>query len=392
MIAINFMQTTVVCQSLVYVYILFGGGKMAQVVLENKPESYEKLGVQQGKVAVWEDGKRDDDRAGSYEWWYFDGIFDDGSKVVMAFNTKGHSDTQKEGAQPLVMINITSPEGKTYRTDLNYSAAEATFATENCDVKIGPHRVSGNIEDYDIHFEPKEGIGADLHLNSTSTPWRPGSGYYNFGNDLYFTWLCVVPTGKLSGTLTYNGKTVTVNGTGYHDHQWGDINTFVTYNNWLWARQNFSDYTILNFDIVTSRDYNYQRLPMTFIQDKKGNLIFENFDPKNVKYEVFEEYEQEDTGKLFPKDSQYTWEKDDIKVQYRLKVTKEIGLEKLYADAPEPVQKQFDALDLYPGYARDAAIGELTITTDGKTIKDSGELIYEFPSVGKEYKPYMVTD
>lgn len=44
------------------------------VRLMDTDSDYKKMGTQKGCIEVGEDGKRDDDRAGVYEWWYFDMI------------------------------------------------------------------------------------------------------------------------------------------------------------------------------------------------------------------------------------------------------------------------------------------------------------------------------
>lgn len=45
---------------------------MAQCRLMAKDSDYKHLGLTKGPVELWEDGKRDDDRGGVVEWWYFD--------------------------------------------------------------------------------------------------------------------------------------------------------------------------------------------------------------------------------------------------------------------------------------------------------------------------------
>ena len=54
------------------------------VRLMDKDEDYKKMSTKKDTIEVWEDGKRDDDRADVYEWWYFDMILDDGSKAVIS--------------------------------------------------------------------------------------------------------------------------------------------------------------------------------------------------------------------------------------------------------------------------------------------------------------------
>lgn len=54
---------------------------MAKARLMNLPEDYKRIGIKKGCIEPWEDGKRDDFRKGMVEWWYFDAILDDGSKI-----------------------------------------------------------------------------------------------------------------------------------------------------------------------------------------------------------------------------------------------------------------------------------------------------------------------
>ena len=74
-------------------------------------------------------------------------------------------------------------------------------------------------------------MGADLKLHSLAKPFRPGSSYIEFGAEgRNYTWLCVVSTGEVTGTLTIGGKEQPVHGYGYHDHQWGNVNFLKEWN------------------------------------------------------------------------------------------------------------------------------------------------------------------
>ena len=190
------------------------------VRLMDTDSDYKKMGTQKDCIEVWEDGKCDDDRAGVYEWWYFDMILDDGSKAV-------------------------------------------------------------------IH-------------TSTAKPWRPGAGGFAFGDDGYFTWLCAVPRGTVTGTLYYDGKEHQVTGAGYHDHQWGNVKHNSTWDHWIWGRQDFGDYAILVFDIGTQKKFGYQRLPMMFLEDKDGNLVMEDLTTPKCKF--VQEYKEKLSGKMYPKE------------------------------------------------------------------------------------------
>ena len=128
------------------------------VRLMDRDEDYKKMGTKKDCIEVWEDGKRDDDRAGVYEWWYFDMILDDGSKAVIHFNTKDNKTIDKEGTIPSVVIKITSPDGKEYKDNVILTANDAHFGKDGCDVKFGPHFLDGDLKTYRIHIDRTGGV------------------------------------------------------------------------------------------------------------------------------------------------------------------------------------------------------------------------------------------
>lgn len=188
---------------------------------------------------------------GIYEWWYFDAILDDGTKVVIHFNTTDQQKLHLPQDVPSVSIEITGPDGVLHKQDAIFEPSQVSYGTDSCDNHFGPHSFVGDLKTYHIHIhvDPIHGLGADLTLTSTATPFRPGSGYLGFGDDdeLFFTWLCAVPRGNVVGTITVDSETREVTGTGYHDHQWSNIDPLRAWNTWLWARQNFGDYSIPAF-------------------------------------------------------------------------------------------------------------------------------------------------
>jgi len=381
---------------------------MASVRLMDTPEDYGRLKVSPDRVEPWEDQRREDSRRGVWEWWYFDALLDDGTAVSIQFFTKTAISSFRSVDHPQVWIVITDPDGVMHEEKFTVRPSEARFGTGHCDAQIGPHRFQGNLNDYTIRVESVDGVGADLHLSSRGKPFRPGTAYFGFGNhdEKYFTWLCAVPKGEVTGTVTVDGVTRQVHGRGYHDHQWGNANLLLLWNNWLWARQAFEDYSILVFDFVAAAKYGYKRIPVCFIQDADGNLVFTN--TKDVDYKLLEELTDPTSGKECPKVSRYTFEHDGVQVQYTLTaneilVSRDISSvlsagisEKIGTTLGEPIGGAVEKAakfvlrrkGIQPSYTRFAATGELRITRDGQTTDRSGELIYEFMYPGLSYREH----
>lgn len=359
----------------------------------NAPEELKQLGLKPPTVEQWEDGKRSEDHKGDFEWWYFDSIMDDGTSVVVHVNTKQPETMQKDGSHPIVIITITTPDGTIYTDSIPYyDANQFSFSKDTCDVKVGPHYIRGDLNDYSIHVEPVNGIGANLKLHNLRKSWRPGSGHLKWGEGKgMLTWLFVVPRGDISGTITYGGKTLEVQGSGYHDHQWGHgAATFFNVNHWLWGRHNYEDYTILIFDMVASKKWNNERFPIFCIQDENGDVVFESTQ-MNDKFhcEVLEEAFDEEIGRNFPHKIRYTAQNDNVKFTYELTNTLVIGRKDRYKEMPKAVRLVMDLLKVAPAYARYKADGVLDMEIDGQKIQREGEMIYEFAYFSRSYKEAM---
>ena len=85
---------------------------MKPMRLMDRPEDYSRLNVQPQKVAPWEDGRRDTSRPGAFEWWYFDAILDDGTKVVSVFMPKHRENLAHDGNSPTFTCSSRSPMGR----------------------------------------------------------------------------------------------------------------------------------------------------------------------------------------------------------------------------------------------------------------------------------------
>lgn len=368
----------------------------------DRPEDYKKWGTNPEKIEIWEDGKRDDDRAGVYEWWYFDMILDDGSKAVIHFNTKDNKTIGKSGTIPSVVIKITDPQGNEYKDNVVLSAADSHFGKDKCDVKFGPHFIDGDLKTYHIHVAPTGGIsgrdgaggqgeasdvGADLILTSSSKPWRPGAGGFSFGEDGYFTWLCAVPRGTVTGTLFYDGKEHQVTGSGYHDHQWGNMKHNATWDHWIWGRQDFGDYVILVFDIGTQKKYGFQRLPMMFLEDKNGNLVME--DLKTPKCRFLKEYKEKLSGKMYPKIIEYTFTQNEKTAKYVIEHIEELESRDPTAQLPKIMKSILELKKMHPSTSRNFATGKLIYSDGEQTVEREGSMIYEFVYMGLTVKDKM---
>ncbi len=216
----------------------------AKLHLAAAPEDFKALGI--GKeIEVREDGRRTPQSSDYFEWWYFDGLFDDGTVFVVWFGDNWLYGSHKR----VVNIELTPPGKPTRRIKRTFDDPGA-FSSDHANVQIGPHSFKGDLETYAIHVDAVEtgGVGCDLTLRRRVASWRPATGYIKAG-DSFFAWLVAVPEGAVTGTLTADGVTRQVTGSGYHDHNWGNVSPANLFDNWWWGRGRIGDHTIIASDI-----------------------------------------------------------------------------------------------------------------------------------------------
>ena len=234
----------------------------AKLHLAAAPDDFKALGI--GKeIEVREDGRRTPISSDYFEWWYFDGLLDDGTVVVVWFGDNWLYGSHKRA----VNIELTPP-GKPTRRIMRTFDDPGAFASDQANVQIGPHSFKGNLQTYAIHVDAAEtgGVGCDLALHRRVASYRPATGYIEAG-DRFFAWLVAVPEGAVTGTLTADGATRQVTGSGYHDHNWGNVSPADLFDNWWWGRGRSGDHTIIASDIHGKATVGGTRIPLFFVGD-----------------------------------------------------------------------------------------------------------------------------
>lgn len=231
-------------------------------------EDFDREGMNQNQIEVWEDGLRTTMRPGNFEWWYFDAEMDEGTKVVVVFFTKSMFELN-ESANPHISIEITPPGEETISTVGFFAPNMATFSVDRFDVTMAENYGYGDLDEYVIHAVIDD-IAVDLTLRRTAPSWRPGTGFTYFGHQQaeYFAWLPSVPNGDINGTLTYGGVEREVSGSGYHDHNWGNTPMNSVYRNWWWTRGQVGDYTFIAAELRTNAENGSVKLPLFMLSNR----------------------------------------------------------------------------------------------------------------------------
>jgi hypothetical protein len=250
-----------------------GRGPATPASLAPSATEYEKLGINPSRVEPWEDGFRTDGGPGTYEWWYFDFNLDDGSTLVIDYLDKNPT-SPGTGLEPFTTLSLDTPGQQTVSRTVTARAADFASSRERCDVRVGPCSVSGDLHEYTLHFQSPD-VRADLTLRGSVPPWRPGTGVSFFSPEKYFAWLPSVPQGTVGGTLVVQGRSITVSGVGYHDHNWGNASLVDLVHHWYWGRAQVGPYTVIASWITATPAYGSGEIPV-FMLARDGAIVAED--------------------------------------------------------------------------------------------------------------------
>ena len=360
-------------------------GKQKVARLASLPMDYQKLGLKK-EVALWEDSHRTNGKFGEYEWWYFDGRMDDGSSLVINYYTQPVT-AALPVYSPSMILSLTI--GDELITDsAEFSVKDCSFSRDKCDINLGKSYFRGDLHNYEIHYET-ERVQADITLTGSASSWRPETGHFLFDEKKYFAWLPSVPEGKVEATVTVEGKTYHFTGTGYHDHNWGNIGMFWVMHHWYWGRAKIGEYQVISSYITAARKYGYEHFPI-FLISRNGEKLGD--DPKHLTYTQSEPEFDPITEKHYHKKLVYDY--NDGTQHYRITYSTEKIIETfVVADSKTSVQAKSNPIlnwivktaGLAPSYIR--MVG--TVTLDRF---EGGEIIEHLEAPGLWEQMYFGLD
>ena len=257
---------------------------------------YAAMGLKRDEVELWEDGSRVDGSKGCYEWWYYDSHYPDGTVLVIFFYSKMPIDVDGH-IKPISTIELTLPDGRKFSEEVYATLEESYYAKERCEVRIGECHCQGDLKHYDVVFKGKT-MSAHLTLDGTIRAWRSQTGSIFFGDEEehYFAWLPAIPEGVATADVTYDGgKELHLVGSGYHDHNWGNISMLKLMHHWYWGRAKIGNYKVISSWITAGKKYGYLDHDV-FMIARDGEIIGDNSN-HTLRFLPEDRYIDEHTGK-----------------------------------------------------------------------------------------------
>jgi predicted secreted hydrolase len=328
-----------------------------------------------GTVAPREDGQRLPTTRGTFEWWYFDAHFDDGTTAVIVYATKPIINPHVP-LTPNLSLTVTRLDGTKTAQFFLPPAGQFSASKESCDVHIGAcwvrQSMPGGRWAYDLHAETQN-MSADLTFTGLVPPWRPGAGKSFFGDlDHYFAWLPSIPYGTVEGTLTYDGQEHRVKGTGYHDHNWGNVALPSVLDHWYWGRAHVGDYTLIFVEQIARKKYGSARLPVFLLA--KGDQVLAD-DARYFSMQA-RDFLRHPAGREYPREVDFLFARSSERVRLALREQKLIEAVSLLGALP-PFKRQLARLVANPYYFRFNTMLELEIELNGLRDSIRGPALYE---------------
>ena len=345
---------------------------------------YEQMGLNKNEVEVWEDGSRVDGSKGSYEWWYYDSHYPDGTVLVLFFFSK--MPIAVDGPiKPISTMELTLPDGRKFSEEVYATIEESHYSKDKCDVKIGECFCCGDLKHYDVVFKGKT-MSARLTLDGTIRAWRSQTGSIFFGDneEHYFAWLPAIPEGRAVADVTYDGgNELHLEGSGYHDHNWGNISMLKLMHHWYWGRAKIGNYKVISCWITAEKKYGYKDHDV-FMIAKDGEILGDNSN-HTLKFLPEDRYIDEHTGKpVYSKVIyEYTTESGD---EYRITYDRSGDINKTrFVDVlPKPLGLLAKLIGFDGGYLRFEGTATIEKLECGKIVeKVSDPAVWELMYFGK---------
>lgn len=310
---------------------------------------------------------------GMYEWWYFDVHLDSGHTLVVFF----HAKNPNPGLQGKTGIEIVlvRPDGKRVQKFISYSKSDFFAARDKPEVTIGKNTLraekqEGELPVYEININEKE-LGCHLIYKAQVNGWKPGTGLSHFGDLGSFGWIVPFARATVEGTVTDGDETIEVSGIGYHDHNWLDFSFQSIIKYWMWGRIYSENFTVSYAFIQCNKKVNNHSVKVLMLAKGQEAILSTgefNFQQDDFSYNPKAKHK-------FPR--QITITVPD-KMDVVLKAKNVLEAQDML-DNFNPVFRFLAKfiLRIKPGYFRLVSDFVLKVTSNGKTVKETGTTLHE---------------
>lgn len=188
----------------------------------------------------------------SREWWYYSAVLNGEHTelknwvVQISFNHMARSDLLGTGKPDLLLVTLSNPNGDLYGGIINKERGfgilkdgALTAGSPGVKVKFENSWAEGSYPQWHVHaegfdVEASQDLVIDLNYHANSLPiWTFGTRVFDESDSSLANYIFLGCS--VNGTITVNGETYKVSGTGHHEHSWApNLLTRESINGWDW--------------------------------------------------------------------------------------------------------------------------------------------------------------
>lgn len=198
---------------------------------------------------------------GAYEWWYFDAIDigNDLSLVVIFFRGIPFSGVRQKAAFeaarrsraddgsgfPAVAFSLYGP-ARTEAYCVNLHPRESLqISADGKAIRIGGSRARASENEYILDLSEVLLDGRKLRGRLSFAPDPEIAASHVRTNTGNHDWILAAPRCRFEGELLIDDRAVSLQGTGYHDHNAGESTLTSQFRSWEWGRAHFARSTVV---------------------------------------------------------------------------------------------------------------------------------------------------
>jgi len=210
------------------------------------------------------------------EWHYFNYHDDAGRSLYVSINALAfEGDIAASGySRGIVLVQYVDETGDRTRMVNVVPGREIAASTTSPDLTVGLNVVRWEGGGYHISTAVSDSTGREitLDLDLEATPHQYVPPVTPMGQKKAFGYVVPVVRGHMTGHARIGGKTIDLDGIGYHDHNWGHFRDAV----WDWGVVHLTDDTTILYGRFASSARELAHQPLLFaLFDKDGPRPFE---------------------------------------------------------------------------------------------------------------------
>ncbi|MEQ8525764.1 hypothetical protein [Gracilimonas sp.] len=236
---------------------------------------------------------------GGYEWWYFDGLSEDGQQgfVIIFYQTNPFS-TQYikdlEAGQvgrvsyPAISVSLYKGGKTVYYSFLEFGKDEFTWDDETKTLSVEQNSVEYVFKNNELSFEIKLGqelpSGHKVHGRIKGEATKGNENLIQSVSEDRHSWNLLTPGTSVKAQLEVVGKNgeevLNFTGNGYHDHNTGQEPMKESFRDWYWGRYHFKDFTLVYYLMQKRNTEQFE----AWLIDRDNQQVLEKFSDAEMSY------------------------------------------------------------------------------------------------------------